>query len=38
METKNSKTIPILIADDDEEDLMLLQDAMEESRLKKPAS
>jgi CheY-like chemotaxis protein len=36
METKNSKTIPILIADDDEEDLMLLQDAMEESRLINP--
>ena len=36
MEIRNSKIIPILIADDDEEDRMLIQDAMLESRLLNP--
>ena len=36
MEIRNSKVIPILIADDDEEDRMLVQDAMEESKLLNP--
>lgn len=36
MEIKNTKIIPILIADDDEEDRMLLQDAMDESHLANP--
>lgn len=36
MEIKNSKIIPILVADDDVEDRMLIQDAMEESRLGNP--
>jgi CheY-like chemotaxis protein len=36
MEIRNNKIVPILIADDDEEDRMLVQDAMEESRLVNP--
>jgi len=36
MEIRNTKTIPILIADDDDEDRMLVQDAIEESRLPNP--
>ncbi|MDJ1505116.1 response regulator [Xanthocytophaga agilis] len=33
MSTKNNKSVTILIADDDEEDRMLLKDAFEESHL-----
>lgn len=36
MENRNNKIIPILVADDDEEDRMLIQDAMEESKLLNP--
>lgn len=36
MESRNNKIIPILVADDDEEDRMLIQDAMEESKLLNP--
>ncbi len=34
--SQKNYTIPILIADDDEEDRMLVEDAMEESRLTNP--
>jgi CheY-like chemotaxis protein len=36
MENRNNKIIPILVADDDEEDRMLIQDAMEEGKLLNP--
>ena len=36
MDNRNNKIIPILVADDDEEDRMLIQDAMEESKLLNP--
>jgi two-component system, response regulator len=36
MLNKNNKIIPILVADDDEEDRMLIKDAMEESKLLNP--
>lgn len=36
MISKPSETVPILIADDDEEDRMLARDALEESRLANP--